>query len=153
MTVEHVLLPTDGSDASRSAEDRGIRLALNDGARLTVLHVLEDLALPVGEHTDRLRETLTIEVEAFVERVADRAEHAGVEGVEGVVRHGRADKEIVSAATELDCDAIVLGTHGRSEREPYLLGGVTSRVLRHSAVPVFVVPTHADRRPETADGQ
>ncbi len=130
---------------TRRESVRGIRLALDDGARLTVLHVLEDLPLPVGEHADRLRETLTTEAEAFVERVADRAEHAGVEGVEGVVRHRERTRRPSPRLRDSTVTPSSSGDTVAPNANRTCSGGVTSRVLRHSAVPVFVVPTDAPR--------
>ncbi|WP_394351132.1 universal stress protein [Halorubrum sp. CBA1125] len=38
-----------------------------------------------------------------------------------------------------DIDLIVMGTHGRSGLERYLLGSVTEKVVRTSALPVLTV--------------
>lgn len=45
------------------------------------------------------------------------------------------------AAEEADVRMIVMATHGRSGFERWRLGNVTEKVVRHSTVPVLVVPT------------
>jgi nucleotide-binding universal stress UspA family protein len=148
MSFERVLLPTDGREISEPAETRVIEIALEAGASVEVVHVLDALALPVAEHKEALLETLDSEAHAIVDRVVQRAQDAGVAEVSGTVTRGKAAPHIVDIADELGCDLIVMGTHGRAENQPYILGSVTVRVLRHSPVEVLVVPTHSDRRKE-----
>ena len=46
---------------------------------------------------------------------------------------------IVSEAARLDCDLIVLGTHGRRGLRRLTLGSDAELVVRHSPVPVMLV--------------
>lgn len=141
MSFERILLPTDGSSANRRAEARAIELAAESGAALDVLHVLEHLALPFDEHADALRETLASEAEAFVGEVVERARDAGVREANWTVTKGRPHESIVETAEDHGCDLVVMGTHGRAEHDPYVLGSVTARALQQSPVEVLVVPT------------
>lgn len=45
------------------------------------------------------------------------------------------------AAAEADVRMMVMATHGRTGFERWRLGNVTEKVVRHSTVPVLVVPT------------
>jgi len=56
-------------------------------------------------------------------------------------------REILSRATTLPCDMLVMGTHGRSGFEHLVLGSVTEKVLRKAECPVLSVP----RRVEPVD--
>lgn len=49
-------------------------------------------------------------------------------------------REIVRVAEERRCDLVAMSSHGRSGLTRALLGSVTDRVLRRSAVPVLVIP-------------
>jgi nucleotide-binding universal stress UspA family protein len=51
---------------------------------------------------------------------------------------------IVRCAASLPADLVVIGTHGRSGFERFVLGSVAEKVLRGSACPVLTVPPHAD---------
>ena len=56
-----------------------------------------------------------------------------------VIREASARPAIVDAAMELNCQMIVMGTHGRSGLEHLLMGSVAEYVVRHSKVPVLTV--------------
>ena len=56
-----------------------------------------------------------------------------------VIREASARPAIVDAAMELNCQMIVMGTHGRSGLEHLLLGSVAEYVVRHSKIPVLTV--------------
>jgi nucleotide-binding universal stress UspA family protein len=47
---------------------------------------------------------------------------------------------ILTAASEHDCDLIVMASHGRRGLAALLLGSETQRVLTHAAIPVLVIP-------------
>ena len=53
---------------------------------------------------------------------------------------GAADEAILDYAKENNIDLIVMSTHGRSGVHRWIFGSVTQRVLRHSPVPVLIVP-------------
>jgi nucleotide-binding universal stress UspA family protein len=55
------------------------------------------------------------------------------------VCEGRAYSEIVRFAADRECDLVVMGTHGLSGLERFLLGGTTEKVMRHAPCPVLAV--------------
>jgi hypothetical protein len=59
-----------------------------------------------------------------------------------MMRQGGAEYEIVNAAKELDCDLIILGTHGRTGVDRLLLGSTAEKVVRKAGCPIFVVRPH-----------
>ncbi len=59
-----------------------------------------------------------------------------------VVREASPRPAIVDAALELNCQMIVMGTHGRSGLAHLLLGSVAEYVVRNSKVPVLTVRMH-----------
>jgi nucleotide-binding universal stress UspA family protein len=59
-----------------------------------------------------------------------------------VIREASPRPAIVDAAPELNCQMIVMGTHGRSGLEHLLLGSVADYVVRNSKVPVLTI--HGD---------
>jgi nucleotide-binding universal stress UspA family protein len=71
-------------------------------------------------------------------------EVAGETPVQVIVREGSVPAEIVRAATELPADLLVMGTHGLSGFERFMLGSVTEKVLRGSPCPVLTVPPAVD---------
>ena len=55
---------------------------------------------------------------------------------------------ILAAAEETGADLIVMGTHGRSGFNRFMLGSVAERVLHQSTIPVLTVRGDAERAPD-----
>jgi nucleotide-binding universal stress UspA family protein len=72
----------------------------------------------------------------LVERVADRF---GDVQTRTEVRSGNPHETILDYTDEHDIDLVVMGTHGRTGLDRYLLGSVTEKVVRTSDVPVLTV--------------
>jgi nucleotide-binding universal stress UspA family protein len=62
--------------------------------------------------------------------------------VEVLVGEGPAAEHILHVAEEKIPDLIVMATHGRMGVQRFLLGSVTSKVVRALSCPVLVVPQH-----------
>jgi nucleotide-binding universal stress UspA family protein len=59
--------------------------------------------------------------------------------VEKIVGQGNPAESIVEISRKLGIDFLVMGTHGVTGYERFLMGSVTNRVLHKSSVPVLVV--------------
>ena len=53
-------------------------------------------------------------------------------------------QEILSKADTLNCDALIMGTHGKGIMGQTFLGSVTKKVLRRVRKPVFIIPLPKD---------
>ena len=136
---EHILVPTDGSAASEGAVEHAVDLAKQYDATIHALYVVDSgsyTSLEAG--SDIVLEALKDEGKTAVGHVVDAAEEAGVD-VESRVQTGTAHRAILDYAEAEGCDLIVMGTHGRTGLNRYLLGSVTERVVRSSDVPVLTV--------------
>jgi nucleotide-binding universal stress UspA family protein len=87
-----------------------------------------------GAEQQRAREQLA----AWFRKAAD----AGMT-LETVVGLGDPAATILAQAALLSADLIVLGTHGSSGVERFMVGSVTEKVLRKAPCPVLTVPPHA----------
>lgn len=135
-----ILVPTDGSTTGESAIEYAIELASTHGATIRTIYVVNAASyggVPVETAWDGLGDVLRDEGHAAVERVATLAD--GRVPVETVVREGSPSRAIVEEADRAECDLVVMGTHGRGGIDRLLLGSVTERVVRSSAVPVLTV--------------
>ncbi|MFD1641949.1 universal stress protein [Halohasta litorea] len=134
-----ILLPTDGSEAAETAVDWGLTLAdIYDGTVHSIYSV--DTARFAGEGGmmvlfDALEET----GQAALDSIRKRAHDAGI-GVTAELGTGPPARVIGSYSEDHEVDLIVMGTHGRSGLDRYLIGSVTESVVRHAAVPVCCVP-------------
>jgi nucleotide-binding universal stress UspA family protein len=145
---KHILLPTDGSKLSDRAVQRGIELAKALHARVTAVHVLpefrmmadESFVLPTSvDLKTRYDKEAKARASKMLDKIAARAEAAGV-AYEGVIVAGDTPYEhIIETARKRKCDLIMMASHGRRGLSALLLGSETSKVLTHSKVPVLVV--------------
>ena len=137
---DRILVPTDGSHVADSAATYGIRLADRFDATLHVIHVVEDRS-PFGE--DELIG------ERAIEGIADRATARGLD-VTNMLLDTDLDvhDEIIEYATERMIDLVVMGTHGHSGFDRFLIGSVAEQTLRESPVPVAAVHEDMTIRPD-----
>ena len=138
---DRILVPTDGSECADRAVEHALDIAGQYDAELHVLSVVDSRDVSHSAPAispDQVEQTLRDRAESVVEEVADRAEAAGVDAVTAV-EPGIPDDVVVEYAEDEDCDLIVMGTHGRTGLERYLLGSVTERTVRRSSVPVLTV--------------
>lgn len=133
-----ILLPTDGSDAGHNAVDQAIQLASQLNASLHVLFVVENLPYAPEMVDDTVELQLQAIGEEALSEIESQATDAGIE-VTTELRHGTPHRMIIEYAESNNCDLIVMGTHGRSGLDRYLLGSVTERVVRSSDTPVLTV--------------
>lgn len=136
---EQILVPTDGSDASKSALREAIALARDQDAGLHVLHVVELAALEPVYGGDIAIESLEEAGERAVEESVAAAEEAGLQSIEGTSVRGVAHEEIVDYVDDRGMELVVVGTHGRTGLDRVLLGSVAEKVVRLSPVPVLTV--------------
>jgi nucleotide-binding universal stress UspA family protein len=112
------------------------------GAKLTLLHVIEPIAMPDFAATYPLvmdpNEVAKISKQKL-DSLAGQFE-INPDLVEKVlVRSGAPFNEISTAARGLKADLIIISTHGRTGLKHLVLGSTTERVVRHADCPVFVV--------------
>src|SRR5689334_7961048 len=84
------------------------------------------------------RETLGRELLEFVGDTAKTTP-----APELLIRSGPAAATILTVATEIKADLVVLGTHGRTGFEKFMLGSVTEKIVRKARCPVLTVPSRA----------
>ncbi|PZO93305.1 MAG: universal stress protein, partial [Acinetobacter johnsonii] len=63
----------------------------------------------------------------------------GVEANTKIVEGQEIYKEIVNAATEVNADLLVMGSHGRKGFQKFLLGSFAQDVLKSTELPVLIV--------------
>lgn len=136
---DHILVPTDGSEGALGAADEAIGLASEYDATLHVLYAVNESAIPPDAGAGQVIESLESAGAEAIEEIADLAREGGVEDVETTVAMGAPHRAILDYASEHGIDLIVMGTHGRTGLDRYLLGSVTEKVVRKADAPVLTV--------------
>lgn len=136
---ETILLPTDGSQTATEAATHAIQLAVMTDATLHIVYAI-DLTITAGEYgSGSVLDALEAAGQQAVDTVIDRATDAGVQSVEASILSGAPSRAITNYATDRDVDLVVMGTHGRSGLDRFLIGSVTEKVVRLVEVPVLSV--------------
>ncbi|MEA3396063.1 MAG: universal stress protein [Chloroflexota bacterium] len=115
-------------------------LARVERAEVLVLHVYQ----PPEQYTATQGYNALVEsLESLAQEVVnDAVAHLQEEGLEarGKVQAGLPARVILETAQEDKISLIVLGTRGPSDMRDFLLGDVSTEVLRYARCPVFLVP-------------
>ncbi|SIS19928.1 universal stress protein [Natronorubrum thiooxidans] len=138
MTIETLLIPTDGSDPAETAAQRGFDLAAQCDATVHVLSVADSsIATGAGYSGDSqsIRDQLRKQATARATSLRDAATERGLEAT-AITREGIPSKEIVDYADEHAIDAIAIGTSGRGGVTRAVVGSVADKVIRTAPVPV-----------------
>lgn len=160
---DNILYPTDGSPGADAALAHCRHLAESNGATVHVLHAVEQLdsyglssdlkvdaprgtvgdaegkgAGMVGSRTKReeIQESIKVHGTEIVSNVASRLN--GVD-TQAMMKVGNPYEVILESASGCNADLIVMGTHGRTGLDRYLIGSVAEKVVRMSDVPVLTV--------------
>lgn len=142
MKLDHIVVTSDLSTEALRPLSAVTALAKELGARITLLHVVEDVkasprgaplapavsAPGVGKRAEEARVALEEQANRLRPELAVDVAVLTAEDV---------PKAIASYAEEHGADLIALSTHGRSGLRHMVLGSVAEGVLRHSAVPVL----------------
>jgi len=137
-----ILLAIDTSAASRVALDQVAARPWPPNSQVRVLNVME-IAEPFA--LTPVVEEMNTRAHKLVDEAAKRLRSSGVQShgsleVETKVGQGDPKTVILDHATELlDADLIVMGAHGSSAIERFLVGSVSRSVLRHAHCSVELV--------------
>jgi nucleotide-binding universal stress UspA family protein len=141
---DDVLVPTDGSGGSAVATAHAVAIADRFDATLHAVSVVDpavfvtDAVGDVDDLVQRQRDAYRTRAESAVARVRDAAADVDV-AVRTAIREGTPHEALLDYATEHGVDLIVMGTHGRTGVDRYLLGSVAEKLIRTSHVPVVTV--------------
>ncbi len=138
---QHILLAIDFTDLeSNSVLGRATELAMQNGAKLSLIHVVEYTGtmytgeIPLPEDID-LDQRLA---EQAREKLRRLVETNHLQETESFVEIGIPKREIVRVAEEQNVDLVILGSHGRHGLQ-LLLGSTANGVLHLAGCDVLAV--------------
>lgn len=136
-----ILVPTDGSEGTRTVLEHALSIAADNEATVHGLYVLDRrryTAAP-ADGTEKVKAELRDEGERALGSIRATVEDAGLAG-ETTLQDGIPHRTILDYAAEHEIDLIVIGTHGRTGPDRLVtLGSTTDRVVKNGDVPVLVV--------------
>ena len=139
---KRILVPLDGSKSSAAALREALKFAKEQGARVCLTHIYEQIKHVVTEGVVDLTPALRRQGEQLLADAAARARKAGVKATTALVAAGsrRISAVIVEQAAAEGADLIAMGTHGRRGFERLVLGSVAEGVARSATIPVLLLP-------------
>lgn len=143
MTYQHVLVAADFSEDALQVGERAKEVARQAGARLSLIHVVEDVNIGLGGGYELLPVLAELPEEALLQEahgaLGELAKRLGLEDAEKWVVNAMSTKEgILGAAKEHGADLIVVGSHGRHGLA-LLLGSTANAVLHGAPCDVLAV--------------
>ncbi|AFK19887.1 universal stress protein [Haloferax mediterranei ATCC 33500] len=137
---EHILTPTDGSPCANAAVTLGSELAVATEADIHGLSVVNVAYFGADVRGPVLVEEFEERAERAVSEAIDIATETGVANVtDAVERDVSIHQGVLSYIDDHDIDLVVMGTHGHTGFDRYMLGSVAEKLLRTSPVPVLTV--------------
>jgi nucleotide-binding universal stress UspA family protein len=152
MIITKVLIAIDDSRFSEHAAEYGFDIARAYQAEVGLVHILEPIIFPPASPegiTGMPIEVAGVDDMELIkaqqessENIIDRTIQKFGEGLQVTqfTEYGSTADSIVNCGKEFHADLIVLGTHSRKGLDRLFMGSVAEHVVRHSDVPVLVVP-------------
>jgi nucleotide-binding universal stress UspA family protein len=146
-----ILLAVDDSKHSEAATQAVLAQAPPQNSDVMVLHILEPMPLLVARELttydpklEAIRAAQQREAEALVARTAEVLRTKGLQ-VTTAVEEGDPKSAIIDRAAKWHADLIVMGSHGKTGVDRFLLGSVSDAVARHAHCSVELVRLPAAR--------
>lgn len=140
------MVATDLSERSLEALRYAVDIAKKYGARITLLHVVDQflnkeemVMLRVSAQSiEEMQKNIALAAKEIMEEALNRIGATAVEH-ELILRQGKPDREIVKAAYDLGMDLLVITTNGRSTIDEKLMGSNAEHIVHYSKVPVLTI--------------
>lgn len=146
---QRILVPVDGSAPAASSLEQALALALDQGASLKLITVVDEA---IGDYMggelawidpQTLRDNLVRGARQVLDTAVEKADKAGLSAESELIEspQGRIDRAILKAAQDWHADLLVVATHGRHGLSRLLLGSTTETLLRKGNLPMLIVPS------------
>jgi nucleotide-binding universal stress UspA family protein len=142
--TNNILALIDFSKSSDKVVERAGELAAFYGAKCWLIHIAmpdpEFVGYDVGpKYVRDHRAGVLKEEHKQLHTYKTKLEGMGV-NAEALLIQGAINSTIKHEVKKLEIDMIILGTHGRSRMYNLVVGSVCEYLLRHSPVPLVVIP-------------
>ena len=155
--IKKILIGIDDSTFAEAAAKYGFKLAETLNAHVGLVHMTEPIAIniPGGTGADEILgspmqnfsasenlEVLKVQdeiAESLITRTAKK--FGGNLQVTQFNEYGSTGEGIINCSQEFKADMIIIGTHRRTGLDRLLMGSIAEYIVRHSEIPVLVVPS------------
>jgi len=152
--LKKVLIALDYDPTAQKVAETGYSLAKTMGAEVTLLHVISDpvyysspgyspiMGFEGYMNTEQFQLDSVDGLKKASMYFLDKSrQHLGDNTIQTMVEEGDYAESILKAAQNLHAELIVMGSHSRKWLENIVMGSVTEKVLHHTTIPLFIIPT------------
>ncbi len=149
-----VLIAMDYNPTAQKVAEGGFSLAKSMNAEVVLLHVITDPVFyatsgysPImgfsgfAEVSPMVLDSVDGLKNASLQYLDKSRQHLGDKTIQTMVKEGDFAETILATAKEVHADIIVIGSHSQKWLENILMGSVTEKVLHHTSIPLFIIPT------------
>lgn len=154
MAIRKILIAVDDSKYAENAAGFGFDMARIHNAEVGLVSIVEPIIYQPSRVTDSITgipviegpnvdETDMLKVQSeSAENIVQQTikKFAGNISVTRFTEFGATADSILKCSKEFNADLIVVGTHNRKGLDRLFMGSVAEHVVRHSHIPVLVVP-------------
>ncbi|MDP4265473.1 MAG: universal stress protein [Bacteroidota bacterium] len=139
--MKKILIAIDDGPAAGKIASTGFQLGKQLNAEIALLSVVDDRAIMTdsgivpGELAALIKKDFIKSQQMIIDTVFKDYK------VWTFVEEGKPGETIIRVAKEWEADLVVLGTHGRTGLLHVLMGSIAENVIRHSSIPVLIIPT------------
>lgn len=152
--IKKVLIALDYNPTAQKVAEVGFAMAKAMNAEIILLHVMSDPVyysstgydpvmgftgfMDLGPMQLNINDGLKKASHQFLDK---SKHHLGDKNIKTLVEEGDCAESILKTAKGLNVDIIVLGSHSQKWLENIVMGSVTEKVLHHTSIPLFIIPT------------
>jgi nucleotide-binding universal stress UspA family protein len=152
--MKKILIALDYNPTAEKVANVGYELGKSMDAEVILLHVITDAIYysqtdysPIMGYSGYFDlEPVKFDTNEELKKVAQRfldnfKHHLGNDSLQTVVEEGDFADAILTVAKDYKVDIIAIGSHSHRWLEAILMGSVAEKVLHHSPIPIFIIPT------------
>jgi nucleotide-binding universal stress UspA family protein len=152
--MKKVLIALDYDPTAQKVAEAGFSIAKSMNAEVILLHVIaHPTYYSSTEYSPIMGFTGFMNFDPFQLENADELKkasqhyldktkkHLGDNTIQTLLKEGDFAESILKTAKDLHADVIVMGSHSRKWLEDIVMGSVTEKVLNHSPIPLYIIPT------------
>jgi nucleotide-binding universal stress UspA family protein len=152
--MKKILIALDYNPTAQKVAEDGYALAKAMNASVILLHVISDAVYYSSTEYSPIMgfngymdvspvqlETVDGLIKASYHFLDKSKQHLGDKTIQTLVKEGDFAEAIIETGRDLHADIIVIGSHSRKWLENIVMGSVTEKVLRHTSIPLYIIPT------------
>jgi len=152
--MKKVLIALDYNQTAQKVAEVGFSMAKAMNAEVILLHVISDpVYYSSAEYSPIMGFTGYMDMgplqldsvdglkKASQQFLDKSRHHLGDKTIQTLVEEGDFAESILKTAKDLHAYIIVMGSHSRKWLENIVMGSVTEKVLHHTSIPLFIIPT------------